>query len=125
MCRESNGCDLHLCVRSAFRGVCVLRELGWVRLLYSPGRRQLGVGDPPGHAAQSGRNAVWPLASTLQSVPSSALYNRLFVARTFYDDVDYVFRATEPGPQVPPPYGPLSGLWTPGKPLDVRRPVAL
>ena len=38
--------------------MCVLRELGGVRLLGAPGPQQPGVGDPPGHAAQSGRTTA-------------------------------------------------------------------
>ncbi len=33
--------------------------------------------------------------------------------------------STEPGPQVPPQDGPLSGVWTTGQPLDVWRALSV
>lgn len=92
----------------------MLRELGWVRLLYSSRLQQLGVGNLTGHTDDCGKdkrktnenNTEVCMADTRQ-----------------HTQINIVLPPppTEPGPQVPPQDGTLSGVWTTGQPLDVWR----
>lgn len=107
--------------------VCVLRHLGWLRLLCSTGLQQPRLGNTAGYTTDNGTYTICKLMINTVETNAHTLWD-LLIPFCLFLFVVYWFPTftvcTEPRTQVSPEDGPFSGVGTSGQPLDVWRALS-